>query len=214
MQVHRSTIEGHTDTVNSIAFARSGRHIYSVSQDRTARLWDLNSGKYEKLTGCTSFGNSVAIDSSESVIAIGFNNCDIKVWGRNDHKLAHTISKVHDESINCVKFMPDGNSIICSSKDSTIKITDLRKSAVLATLEHQDLVIKGSNTQFAVSPMGRYLAIGGSRGQLFVFNLETNKCVDVYDSGSSSSILQTAWDPNNGSRIGTIDENGLLLFWE
>merc|ERR1711957_448406 len=112
---------------NSVVFSRSGRHVFSVSQDRTARIWDLNNGKFEKLPGCTSFANSIAVDPSESLIGVGLNSSDVKIWGRNDHKLAYTISKIHDESINCIKFMANGNSIITSSKDSTIKITDLRK---------------------------------------------------------------------------------------
>ena len=80
------------------------------------------------------------------MLAVGFHSRDIKVWGINDNKLAHTLSKVHDESINCIKFTQDGNQVITSSKDSTIKITDLRKLKVLATLEHDDLSIKGTNT--------------------------------------------------------------------
>ena len=37
--------EGHTARVNRVRFTPDGRQLVSVSQDKTIRIWDVNSGK-------------------------------------------------------------------------------------------------------------------------------------------------------------------------
>ena len=39
------TTQGHADTVNSVAFSPDGRQLATGSDDNTARVWDLSTGK-------------------------------------------------------------------------------------------------------------------------------------------------------------------------
>jgi len=121
---------------------------------------------------------------------------------------------VHDEPIICAKFLPDGFSLATSSKDDTIKIIDLRNYKTITTIEHDDLSITASNTQFAVSPGGSIIGIGNTRGKVFFFNTLTGKVNDIFDSESLSPIIGMAWDPTHGSRVASIDSSGCMFVWE
>ena len=101
------------------------------------------------------------------------------------------------------------------SKDSTIKVTDLRMLKTVMTLEDQNLSIKGQNTQFAVSPDGQFIVVGDTRGKIYIFNVTKNgELAEVLDSESGSSIVGCVWDPCHTSRIATIDDIGGLFIWE
>jgi WD40 repeat protein len=70
------------------------------------------------------------------MLAVGFNSNDIRLWNITEQKCAHTISGIHDGPVNCIKYLNNGNQIISSSKDSTLKVTDLRTLKAVRTIEH------------------------------------------------------------------------------
>ena len=56
------TLEGHTDSVNTVAITPDGQHAVSASDDRTLRIWDLASGAtLRTLEGHTNSVSAVAI---------------------------------------------------------------------------------------------------------------------------------------------------------
>jgi len=66
------TLEGHTYTVDSIAISSDNSKIVSGSEDKTIKVWDLNTGRLlNTLEGFSSRINSVAITSDNSKIISG-----------------------------------------------------------------------------------------------------------------------------------------------
>ena len=67
-------LEGHTDTVLSVAFSHNGRFIVSGSGDETVRIWNIAicDTRYT-LTGHTSDVTSIAISRNNKFIRYGSN---------------------------------------------------------------------------------------------------------------------------------------------
>jgi WD40 repeat protein len=63
----KTTLQGHTNSVNAVAVTPDGRHVVSGSGDNTLRVWDLKDGK-EMLT-FTVDGNVTACIAMSSVVA-------------------------------------------------------------------------------------------------------------------------------------------------
>ena len=83
------------------------------------------------------------------------------------------LKKVHDDKIECVKYMERSNQVATVGRDHLIKITCLRMQKTIATLEHGDFILSQAVSKFDLSPSENYLAVGGHDGKLFVFNLKT-----------------------------------------
>lgn len=77
---------------------------------------------------CASGIQSIDIAMSDSIVASGHKDGSLKFWSIRDNVLLHEIKKVHDDLISSCTYMPnDGNLMITSSRDHTIRIVDIRK---------------------------------------------------------------------------------------
>ena len=113
---------------------------------------------------------------SDSVAASGHRDGSVKFWSIRDHTLLHEVKNVHDDVVSSVNYMPyDGNTLITSSKDHTVKLVDIRMLKVLQTYENEHYYNTSDTSQIGVSPAGRYLALGSKNGKLSIMDIQKDK---------------------------------------
>ena len=77
------SFEGHSYSVNSVAFSPDGQSILSGSKDKTIKLWDKGSGKMLKsFEGHSNSVNSVAFSPDGQSILSGSSDKTIKLWDK------------------------------------------------------------------------------------------------------------------------------------
>jgi WD40 repeat protein len=75
------TLEGHSDSVNSVAFSHDSTRLASGSNDRTIRIWDAGSGeRLQTLEGHSDSVNSVAFSHDSTRLASGSIDRTIRIW--------------------------------------------------------------------------------------------------------------------------------------
>ena len=207
-------LQGHSDRVNNCKFTSTERNkLISVSSDRTLKIWDVSNGKVLKSFAFSSAPHAIDVSTNDNYFASGHKNGEIRLWSLTDPKEIQRL-KVHTDQITSLKFSRDGSEIITSSKDHEIKITEIRTMQTVATLEHQDLNIPATAGKFALAASGKYLAIGGTNGSLFVFDLEKREFEEEFSGNHTTSIFGADWDQSHVSRVATIDSMGMLFIWE
>ena len=122
--------------------------------------------------GCASGIYSLDIAMSDSVAASGHRDGSLRFWSIRDNTLIHEIKKVHDDLVSSVNYLPcDGNTIVSSSRDHTVKIVDIRMLKVLSSFENEEYYNTTDTSQIGVSPMGQYLALGSKNGKLVILDI-------------------------------------------
>lgn len=104
------TFEGHLDCVRGVAVDFSESLFYSISNDASIKIWDMNGDCLHTLYSHSSFLYSVAI-SGELLFTVGEDKC-IKVW--KDQECVQTIP-YPCESIWTVAVSPKSDIVVGGS---------------------------------------------------------------------------------------------------
>jgi WD40 repeat protein len=118
-------LEGHGESVWSVAFSPDGKQIVSGSYDCTARVWDAVSGGCQHtLTGHTSSVKSVAFSPDGKQIVSGSEDSTVRVWDAVAGRCQHILTG-HTHFVTSVAFLSDGSQIISGSWDHTVRVWEL-----------------------------------------------------------------------------------------
>ena len=141
------------NTIQDVEFSRDGTRIVTASGDKTARVWDVRTGRLvsvfrghgEDVWGATFSPDGELVSSSE-----GFG---ARVWNADTGRLVLTLPKVTSEA--APTFSPDGTRVL-AIEDKTLRIHDLPSRRVLVELRVPALDVASAS----FSADGKYVVAG------------------------------------------------------
>jgi WD40 repeat protein len=191
-----------------IAFSPDSKTLAIGSDDNTARLWDVQTGKQLQKLEHDDRLNAVVFSPDGKTLATGSNDNTARLWdvqtGKQLQKLEHDnavnpmfleldngtdsnkqqMTLEFNNAVHAVAFSPDGTKLATASEDSTARIWDAKTGKELHRLEHD-----GSVGAVAFSPDGTELA-----------TTSTDKTDRIWDANTGKEL----WRKEHGGRIGFV----------
>ena len=115
---------GHTGVVSSVELFGSGRAV-TGSWDRSARVWDLESGStVQVLNGHEADVTHVATHDSKPLILTSSRDASFRIWDTR-HTANDLVFQGHADAVTSALFVDSGR-IVSGSDDRTVKFWDMR----------------------------------------------------------------------------------------
>lgn len=205
-------LSGHREPVLRVVFHPKFNLIASASEDASVKLWDYESGEFEKtLKGHTGPVNDIAFDSSGESLVSCSSDMSIKIWDVQHHQCIRTLHG-HDHTVSAVAFTPTGDHVVSASRDKTVKLWETVTGYCMKTLHgHSDWV-----RRLAISRNGHFVASCSIDKTIRIWSLESKdckaelnghdhvvECVSWAPDTAKSSILKAAgYDPKSSAMPG------------
>jgi WD40 repeat protein len=118
-----ASLQGHTGTINAIAFHPDGRRFVSASSDRTLRLWDTEGRCLRVFEGHTDWVYAVAFHPDGTRIASAGRDRAVWLW---DPTSGQEVARLpgHTSYVWSLAFSPGGATLVSGSGDFTVRLWD------------------------------------------------------------------------------------------
>ena len=115
-------IAGHDDEVLSLAYSKDGSRLLSSSYDKTARLWDTQTGKeVRKFSGHTWWVWSAAFSPDEQHIVTAGHDGTAIVWDVSTDNRTPPFTGHHGPVFSAA-FSPDGQQVVSAGHDRRVLV--------------------------------------------------------------------------------------------
>jgi WD40 repeat protein len=214
------TFCGHSSSVELIALSPNSQTLVSADQDRTIKLWNLQTGKHLRtLTGHLKPIRSIVISRDGKTIATASWDGTIKLWNLPTGELRSTIAAEYSGGVNSIAISPDSQTIGSISfgipnnfpeqEDLKDKIKSYRsvhsyfydsrldysiKLWNLQTGKRKDIIFPQGQSWFKsmiISPDSQTLACLDENGSIQLQNLQTGKLKSIIPE-SQTRVLPTS----------------------
>lgn len=168
-------LEGHTASVNALAFSPDGQRFYSADATSAVKVWH---------------DSAAARGGRESKAPI--REDDSAGWAAR-FRAVQTV-KVDGQPVNCVRFHAQPERLVVYTRASSLYLVSILRQQVRR--EFSGAVCKRGRVRFVISPDGSYLLAGSEDGKAYIWDIVRGVLISTLDTGARAPLCDVAWHPN------------------
>ena len=193
--------------ITNASFSPDGTKIVTASADRTARIWDTESGqKLQELEGHTASVASASFSPDGKQIVTASSDGTARIWDAESGTVLRTLEG-HTAPVSVASFSPDGTKIVTASEDRTARIWNAESGQELQKLEGHTAPV--STASF--SPNEKKIVTASADGTVRIWDAESGRELQKLEDSTNTVLFATF--SSDGKRIITASREGTARIW-
>ena len=198
--------EGHTATVNAVAFSSDGQQAASGSDDRTIRIWEIPSGRLLANLECSSEVFAVAFSTDGTQLLSAGRDRLLRLWDLQSRKQVR-VFQGHTDAVRCVAYSLDGKRAASGGDDRSVRIWDVASGDEKIALSGHTEPITG----VAWAKDGQRILSGSRDGTVRWWDVVQQKQL-LQLEGHAGSVLSIALAPDGKTALSGGNDKTIRLW--
>ena len=209
----RDTLEGHDDTITSVAFSPDSKSIATASVDGKVIVWDAFSRREvaSPKWGAHAIASvtSISFSPDNRMLAITAGDNTVRLWDTSAPQREPSVLKGNSAPLYAVAFSPDGRTLAAGGEDKNVLLWRLSEPASepQKLTGHRDMV-----RALAFSPDGRTLAAGGNDNTIRLWDTSAPDAQPKTLAGHTQPVLALSFT-FDGAALASGSDDGNVGLW-
>jgi WD40 repeat protein len=192
----------HDTPVSWAGFAATGQHVFTLAEDRTARVWDAGAGR--EIAGLQDVDEifDAAVDGNVVTLLIRSPGNELALWD------SHTKRRVVFDKHNAVaaELSADRRYVLTRDDDAAAAVWDSKTGRQVTSLGDWQGV-----DHARLSPDGQRVAMVSRYGWAIIWDIATDR--EVRTVQHQGAVLDAAFSPD-GKRLATASQDQQAHVWD
>ncbi|NEQ67280.1 MAG: hypothetical protein F6K21_17585 [Symploca sp. SIO2D2] len=199
LKITSTTLKGHRDKVTSVSLSPDGKMLASASEDKTVKLWHLETSGFEN----PNSSNSVSLSPDGEILASDRTNYphivtdELKLWSPAG-KMLKTLKGINSS----ISFSLDSQMLVSASMDRTVQ---------LWSKDQTGLASQKNIARVSYSKDGQTIALVKTDNRVQLFERDGRLLTTL--KGHKEKIYRVNFSPD-GQTIATTSDDQTVKLWQ
>lgn len=215
--VNYSVLSGHKNAVLNVKWTCDGEGLVSCSADKTAFVWDSETGNRSRRLQHKSIVNDISVgNESPNFCVTGADEKKAILWDLREKNKATEFG--HSFQVTSVAFSESSSQVLTGGIDPTIRVFDIRlpEKPSLELEGHRDTL-----TSLQLSKSSTFALSNSKDNTLRIWDVKPfsstpNRCLKLFEGNKhnfENNLLKCSWSAD-GRKIGAGSADRFVYVWD
>jgi NACHT domain- and WD repeat-containing protein len=201
------TLVGHTRRILGIGLTVDGQRAISCGEDKTLRVWDLESGACLRVIEGHLGSIACVWLTTSGLVVSGSADKTVRVWNLESGTCIRTLEG-HSKGVNSVSAIPSGQRVVSGGLDCALRVWDVGSGVCIRILEGHAGAVRG----ISITPDGRHAVSCSDDRTVRMWDLESGELVRVL--GIHADAVRGVSVTPDGARAISGGDDGTVRLWD